>query len=105
MNIGKMRHRITIQRQSDEKDRLAGYQDDWIDIATVWAQISPVSGREFLTQIRETMVTHKIYCRYRPGVTPRLRIKFKDRIFRIISVLNWDESNEGLTIMCEEHVQ
>ena len=105
MNIGKMRHRITIQRQSDEKDRLAGYQDDWIDIATVWAQISPVSGREFLTQIRETMVTHKIYCRYRPGVTPRLRIKFKDRIFRIISVLNWDERNEGLTIMCEEHVQ
>lgn len=105
MNIGKMRHQITFQRPSTEKDRLAGYKDDWFDVATVWAQVSPVSGKEFLTQIRETMVTHKIYCRYRSGITPQMQIKFKDRVFRIISVLNWDERNEGLTIMCEEHVQ
>ena len=105
MDIGKMRHRITFQRPTDEKDRLAGYKDDWLDVATVWAQISPVSGREYLTQVRETMVSHKIYCRYRPGITPLLRVKYGDRIFRIISVLNWDERNEGLTIMCEEHVQ
>ena len=97
MNIGKMRHQITFQRPSEEKDELAGYKDDWIDVATTWAQISPVSGREYLTQIRETMVTHKVYCRYRPGITPRMRIKFGERFFRIIS--------EGLTIMCEEHVQ
>ena len=105
MQTSKMRHRITFQRPSEEKDRLAGYKDDWFDVATVWAQVSPVSGREYLTQIRETMVTHKIYCRYRPGITPQMQIKFGDRIFRIISVLNWDERNEGLTIMCEEHVQ
>ena len=105
MNIGKMRHRITFQRPSTEKDRLAGYEDDWQDVATVWAQISPISGRDFLTQIRETIVTHKIYCRYRPGITPQMQIQFGDRIFRIISILNWDERNEGLTIMCEEHVQ
>ena len=105
MNIGKMRHQITFQRPSEEKDELAGYKDDWIDVATTWAQISPVSGREYLTQIRETMVTHKVYCRYRPGITPRMRIKFGERFFQIISVLNWEERNEGLTIMCEEHVQ
>lgn len=104
MNIEKMRHRIIFQRPTEEKDRLAGYKDDWFDVATVWAQISPVSGREYLAQVRETMVSHKIYCRYRDGITPRMRIKFKDRTFRIISVLNWDERNEGLTIMCEEHV-
>lgn len=105
MKIGKMQHRITFQRPTEEKDRLAGYKDDWFDVSTVWAQISPVSGREYLTQVRETMVSHKIYCRYRPGITPRMRIRFKNRIFRIISVLNWDEKNTGLTIMCEEHVQ
>lgn len=104
MNIGKMQHRITLQRSTEEKDILSGYKDDWIDVCNIWAQISPVSGKEYLSQVRETMVTHKIYCRYRAGITPRMRIKFKDRIFRIISVLNWDERNEGLTIMCEEHV-
>ncbi|MBE6959960.1 MAG: head-tail adaptor protein [Ruminococcaceae bacterium] len=105
MNVGKMRHRITFQRPTEEKDFLSGYKDDWFDVCTVWAQISPVSGKEYFSQVRETSVSHKIYCRYRPGITPRLRIKFKDRIFRIISVLNWDERNEGLTIMCEELVQ
>ena len=104
MNIGKMRHRITFQRQSSEKDELAGYQDEWIDVASTWAQISPVSGREYLTQMRQTLVTDKVYCRYRAGITPKMRIRFGDRVFRIISVLNWEERNEGLTIMCEEHV-
>lgn len=104
MNIGKMRHQITFQRQTEEKDRLGGYTDDWINVVTTWAQISPVSGREFLTQMRENTVSHKIYCRYRPGITPKMRIRFKGRIFRIISVINWEERNEGLTIMCEEVV-
>lgn len=104
MNIGKMRQRITFQRQADEKDRAGGYTDDWIDVATVWAQISPISGKEYFTQMREIMISHKIYCRYRPGINPRMRIVFQKRIFRIISVINWNERNEGLTIMCEESV-
>lgn len=105
MNIGKMRHRITFQRQEDGKDALGGYEDEWTDVATTWAQISPVSGREYFSQVRENVVSHKIYCRYRPGITPKMRIKYNDRIFRIISVINWEERNEGLTIMCEEVVQ
>lgn len=104
MNIGKMRHRITFQELPDDKDSLGAYGDGWEDVATVWAQISPVSGREYFSQVRENTVSHKIYCRYRPGISPRMRIRFGERIFRIISVLNWEERNEGLTIMCEEIV-
>lgn len=105
MNVGKMRHRITFQRLSDNKDSLGAYGDGWEDVVTTWAQISPVSGREYFTQMRESLVSHKIYCRYRPGITPKMRIMFGERIFRIISVLNWEERNEGLTIMCEELVE
>ena len=104
MNVGKMRHRITFQKQSDDKDSLGGYEDEWTDVVTTWGQISPVSGKEYFSQMRETTVSHKIYCRYRPGITPQMRIKFGERLFRIISVLNWEERNEGLTIMCEELV-
>lgn len=104
MNAGKLRHRITFQRPTEKKDRLGGYQDDWINWVTVWAQISPVSGKEYLSQVQAHVVTHKIYCRYRHGISPRLRIRFGDRAFRILSVLNWEERNEGLTIMCEELV-
>ena len=104
MNIGKMRHRITFMRPAEEKDKLGGYTDAWAPVATTWAQITPVSGREYLTQMREITVSHKIYCRYRPGITPRMQIQFGKRTFRILSVLNWEERNEGLTIMCEEMI-
>lgn len=108
MNIGKMRHRITFQQQKSDKDSLGSYsseEEDWEDVATVWAQISPISGKEYFSEMRENTVSHKIYCRYRSGISPKMRIKFKNRIFRIISVINWDERNEGLTLMCEELVE
>ena len=102
MNVGKMRHRITFQRPATDKDRLGGYTGEWIDVVTTWAQISPVSGKEYFSQMREITVSHRIYCRYRDGITPRMQIKFDERTFRILSVINWEERNEGLTIMCEE---
>jgi len=100
----KLRHRITFQVQPGDKSSLGSYEAEWTDVVTVWAQIVPVSGREYFGQVRETAVSHKIYCRYREGITPRMRIKFGKRIFQIQSVLNWEERNEGLTIMCEEVV-
>lgn len=105
MNAGKMRHRITFQRPVTEKDKVGGYSDDWVDVVTTWAQISPISGKEYFTQVRETTVSHRVYCRYRPGINPHMQIKFGKRTFRIISVINWEERNEGLTIMCEELVE
>lgn len=102
MNIGKMRQRITFERPVEEKDILGGFKGEWVPVATVWAQISPISGKEYFSQMREITVSHRIYCRYRRGITPRMQIKFKERTFRIISVINWEERNEGLTIMCEE---
>lgn len=104
MNVGKMRHQITFIRPANDKDRLGGYEEDYVDVATVWAQVSPVSGKEHLSQVRETTVSHKIYCRYREGITPQLRVRFKGRIFKILSVINWEERNEGLTLLCEECV-
>lgn len=102
MNAEKMRHRITFQQQSPEKDALGGYGDVWTDVVTVWAQITPLSGREYFSQVRENVISHKIYCRYHSGISPKMRIKFGERIFRILSVMNWEERGQGLTIMCEE---
>lgn len=104
MNVGKMRHRITILRPATDKDELGGYEGEWVEVCTTWAQISPLSGKEYFSQVRENTVSHKIYCRYRPGITPKNRVRFGKRTFRILSVINWEERNEGLTLMCEETV-
>lgn len=104
MKAEKMRHRITFQQQPDAKGPLGSYEEAWTDVTSVWAQISPVSGREYFGQTRESTVSHKIYCRYHPNISPQMRIRYGNRIFRIVSVLNWDERSEGLTLMCEELV-
>jgi SPP1 family predicted phage head-tail adaptor len=47
-------------------------------------------------------ISHKIRIRYLASVTPKLRIKFGTRYFDIVSVINPDERNEYLEMMCRE---
>lgn len=106
---GKMRHRITFQSFSGAVDTfgdpLHGSEDQWNDVATVWAAIDPVSGREFYAaEQSQSEVTHKVRCRYRPGLTTAMRIKLGARLFEIVSIINWEERGESLLLMCKELV-
>lgn len=47
MNIGKLRHRITLQRQINAQNDYGAVVTTWQGIATVWAEIKPISGREY----------------------------------------------------------
>lgn len=106
---GKMRHRITFQSFSNAVDDYGDpqYGDDsqWTDVATVWAAIDPVSGKEFYAaQQSQSEVTHKVRCRYRAGLATAMRIKYGSRLFRILSIIDWEERHESLLIMCKELV-
>lgn len=106
---GKMRHRITFQQFSGELD---GYGDplqaddtNWDDVATVWAAIDPISGREFYAaEQSQSEVSHKVRCRYRAGLDTAMRIVYSRRKFKIISIIDWEERHESLLIMCKELV-
>lgn len=106
---GKMRHRITFQRfpgaQDSFGDPLQTDDDNWEDVAAVWAAIDPVSGREFYAaEQSQSEVSHKIRCRYRQGLNTAMRIKYRSRVFKIISIIDWEERHESLLIMCSEVV-
>ena len=106
---GKMRHRIVFQNYIGELD---GYGDpqmyddaNWTDAATIWAAINPISGREFYAaEQSQSEVTHKIICRYRFGLRTDMRIKYGSKLFKIISIINWEERCESLLIMAKELV-
>lgn len=71
-------------------------------VHTVWADIAPVSGKEYMASNRETAeITNKIYIRFRSGIKSTMRIKHGDRIFEIESVLG-DKRSGMLTIMARE---
>ena len=102
MKIGRMRYRITIQFPADTVDDYGNAIEDWQDLATVWADIVPVSGREYLTASQATSeTTFKIYIRYIPNVNAKMRIIHNDITFEILAVLG-DRRSGMLTLMCKE---
>ena len=74
-------------------------------MATTWAAIDPVSGRElYAAEQSQSEVTHKVRLRYRPGLTTAMRISRGKRRFKILSIIDWEERHESLLMMCKELV-
>lgn len=104
MDIGKLKHRITIQEFVSGKDDWGQPIQTWTTKAITWAQVQGVSGREFLAADAEQAgVTWKIILRYMPGLKPSMRILLDDQIFNITAVLP-DNNKTMITVMCETGV-
>ena len=103
MNIGKIRHRIILLRQVNEVNDYGASTQTWKRVATVWADVRPLSGREYFSaQQVQSEVTTQIWLRYLDGIMPTMRVKFGKRTLDIVSVLNTQERNVSLQLMCKE---
>jgi SPP1 family predicted phage head-tail adaptor len=103
INPGEFRHVITVQRNAFTQNSFGEVTDNWIDVQTCRAGIYPLSGREFFNvETVNSEVSHKVNMRYLPGITPDMRIKFGQRAFRIISIVNFQERNILLQLLCKE---
>lgn len=126
MKFGKMRHRVTIQKLTRTDDGAGGYTETWEDIATVWAAVEPLSGREYyLAQQTQAEVSHKVTMRYgqwydeyfltpfssaqegETVVKPQMRIVYDGRPFSfdIQSVIDVKERHRELVVLCKEVVE
>ena len=105
MDIGKLRHRIIFQQLSNSKNEYGEPVEEWLDIKTVWAEIKPVGGKQFFAAKQiNAEISHNIYIRYRNSLSSSMRIKFKERIFEILYIMNVNESNTLMQIYCKELV-
>ena len=108
MEAGKLRHRITIQNPPAARNEYGEEEqdsDDWTDFKTVWAAITPLSGRELWNaQQSQPDVTHRIEIRYLAGVTSKQRAKLGSRLFNFQSMANIEERNRELHIVAVERV-
>ncbi len=106
--IGALRHRLTIEAERPLADTGGGQGDPWanpLTVAAVWGRVEPLSGNERLRALRlEDSVSHRVVLRYREGVTARMRIVFGARVFNIRAVINPEERNRTLELLCEEGV-
>lgn len=103
MNIGRLRHRITIQQQYNRPNGYGATVSDWQDLHHVWAEVKPLSGRENFSaaQIQPEATVH-IWLRYLPNVDTTMRLRFNDKLYLIIGVVNYKELNRSLLLQCKE---
>jgi SPP1 family predicted phage head-tail adaptor len=106
--VRNLRHRIVIeagQPASDGGGGGAGFWTNPLPVARAWAHIEPLRGREALASMKlESRITHRITLRYRAGISAAMRVAFKGRYFNIRAVINPEERNEILELLCEEGV-
>jgi len=105
MFAGWLRHRIVIQELVGTKNSYGEVVQSWQDVATVWASIEPLRGREYVeAAAAQVNVDHRIRIRYRSGISPKMRVKYGERTFQINSVVDPREEHKEMELMCEEDV-
>jgi SPP1 family predicted phage head-tail adaptor len=82
---------------------MGGWSEVWSTLAVVRAAIWPKRMTEQVeTDRRTATITHQIRIRYADGVDEECRVLFGDRVFEVVSVINPEERNRHLDLMCEE---
>ena len=103
MRAGRLRHRLTIK--NPEASRSASGQStlSYEHAETVWGGVEPLSVKERVAgEQRGAMATHRIVLRYTALLTHRSQILFGDREFEVAEILNRDERNRELNVLCTE---
>ncbi len=78
----------------------------WNDVATLWASIEPIRGREYI-ELRQAQadVTTRIRIRHYAGLTPSMRIEHSGRTFEIVAPpKNVAERDIQMELMCREAI-
>ena len=99
MQAGRLNKRITIQSPATGQDATGEPTTGWTDVATVWASIVDVSGREYVAAggLQNSAQT-KITIRYRSGIVPSMRVVHGSDAYNVEAVLGQDR--RGLLLMC-----
>ena len=103
MKIGDLKHSVILQYSTRVADGAGGLPLTWHDAATVYAAIWPVSASETVQAMQTTMtITHRVRIRYRSDLKAGWRIKFGNRYFNVVSIINPNMANKYLDVLCKE---
>lgn len=103
MNAGALRERVTLQAPVRTPDGAGGADVTWSDVATVWASVMALSGRERPAGERmEARRIVQVLIRYRSDVTATKRLLWQGRVLDIRTMCDIDGKRHTLMIDCEE---
>ena len=103
MRIGDLNKRIVLQYQTRTPDGLGGFTSVWTDKAEIWCSIWTTSAT---MQIKAGQpaneISHRIRMRSRPDLRANWRIRYGDRYFTVLGVVNPNERGTMLDLLVKE---
>jgi SPP1 family predicted phage head-tail adaptor len=104
MQAGKLRHRLTIQKKELVRDAAKlQHTTQPVTVCEVWGSVEPLNGSESTKADQEVaLATHRVVIRWRAGIEPQMEVLFRGRTLGIESVLNIEERDRKLELMCVE---
>ena len=115
IDAGPLRHRVQIQQLREIADSYGQRRQNWDTVATVWASVEFLSGRELVNaQQVNSNVTHGVRMRFidpllvKPGLVTTMRLIFSPRsgvtkILNIQSINNVDFKNREMKVLAQEN--
>ncbi len=102
--VGKLRHRVTIEKPTYADDGQGGSATTWTTFAgPIWGTVEPKASKErFFAEQIQNQVTHKVQIRYLAGVTQEMRVNFQGRFLSIKGVYAVDERHFWMVLECIE---
>jgi SPP1 family predicted phage head-tail adaptor len=102
MPIGRLSHRLTLERGSRGNDGGGGAPVAWEVEADMWGAVEDMSGSE---RVRGDRVTGEanalITVRYRDDIVPAMRFRNGRAVYSILAVLDGDGQRRFLRCQCQ----
>lgn len=104
MLAGRLTERVTLQARSDTPDGYGQPVPAWATVATVWAAVESISGREYVTAAAEQAeTTLRVTLRHRSIDASTHRLLWRSRVLDIRAVLPYADRSHVM-LMCAEGV-
>ena len=101
--IGARRRRFVLEMPVEEPDGFGGVLRRYVAGPVLWGAIGPIGTAERLSGGRaDSVATHRVTLRARPGLTPAMRLAAGPRRFAIRSVTEADGRGRDLVCHVEE---
>lgn len=107
MQAGRLDRRVALKEKVVTKDSYGQEVITWSTITTVWGEVQPLTGREFMEGRQvEAEVSTRIRIRYLPGIEPEDRaevvIDGSTVVYDILAVLPVGMDRREIQLMCRE---
>lgn len=87
MRAGSLDQRVTLQQKTVTHDEWGQPVGTWADVATIWANVRFLNGKEFITAGREAQQVGASVRIRRRAVTSSMRLVHKGVVYAIAAVL------------------